>query len=360
MLKKRRKTRKIKLGNVEIGGNSPISVQSMTNTDTRDVKSTIEQIKRLENAGCEIVRVAVPDMEAAKRLAEIKNNITIPLIADIHFDYRLALESIKQGVDGLRLNPGNIGSLTKVKQVVENAREKNIPIRIGVNAGSLDKKLLDKYGGVTPAALVESALEHINYLEKLNYTNLKISLKASNIELMFHAYKLLAEKVDYPFHIGVTEAGTVLTGAVKSSVGITLLLNEGLGDTLRVSLTGPPEKEVQVGYDILRCLGLRERGVQLISCPTCGRCGIDLQALAEEVEKRTSGIQKHLKVAVMGCPVNGPGEAREADVGIAGGKEKGLLFSKGKKLKTVPQNQLVDELMKEIDKILDEGKEEES
>jgi (E)-4-hydroxy-3-methylbut-2-enyl-diphosphate synthase len=353
LLKKRRESKKIKVGNIEIGGNSPISVQSMTNTDTRDYKNTADQIHKLTEEGCEIVRVAVPDMEAASNLGKIKDNISIPLIADIHFNHKLALESIKQGVDGLRLNPGNIGSFEKVKKVVENARDRCIPIRIGVNAGSLEKTILDKYNGITPEAMVESALSHINYFEKLNYTNIKVSLKASNIKIMISAYKLLAEKVNYPFHIGVTEAGTAFTGAVKSAVGITLLLREGLGDTLRISLTGPPEKEVKVGYDILKSLGLREEGVQIISCPTCGRCNINLQELAEEVEKRTVKINKPLKIAVMGCIVNGPGEAKEADVGIAGGKNNGIVFVKGKKLKTVPQDKLLEELMLQINKIID-------
>ncbi len=357
MLNKRRESKKIKLGNIEIGGNAPISIQSMTNTDTRDYKSTVEQIYKLTDAGCEIVRVAVPDMESAYNLKKIKDNIAIPLIADIHFDYKLALESIKEGVDGLRLNPGNIGSFEKVRSVVDRAKDKNIPIRIGVNAGSLDKKMLEKYNGVTSEAMAESALSHINYLERLNYTNIKVSLKASNIKLMLKAYKILAKKVQYPFHIGVTEAGTIFTGAVKSSVGITLLLREGLGDTLRVSLTGPPEKEVKVGFDILRNLGLRKEGVQIISCPTCGRCNINLQELAEEVEKRTIKIQKPLKIAVMGCIVNGPGEAKEADVGIAGGKNKGIVFVKGKKVKTVAKENLLDELMFQINKVIENNEE---
>jgi len=320
----------------------------MTNTDTRDAAATIKQINELAAEGCEIVRVAVPDWEAAGALPVIVKNISIPLVADIHFDYRLALEAIKAGVDGLRINPGNIGGRNRVEAVAAAARERGIPIRIGVNAGSLEKRLLEKYGGVTPLAMVESALNHIKILEDLNFDNIKVSLKASNLRLMIEAYRLLSEKVDYPLHVGVTEAGTLCYGTVKSALGIGILLNEGIGDTIRVSLTGHPRHEVRVGYDILKALGLRRRGVEVISCPTCGRTQIDLIRIAEEVEERLRRLDKPLKVAVMGCAVNGPGEAREADVGIAGGKGEGLLFRKGRVIRKVPQDRLVDELIKEI------------
>lgn len=347
----RRETRPIFIGNVQVGGDAPVSVQSMTNTDTRDAPATVLQILELEEAGCEIIRVAVPDREAAEALPAILSKINLPLVADIHFDYRLALEALKAGVHGLRINPGNIGGRNRVEEVVAAARERRVPIRIGVNAGSLEKTLLQKHGGVTADALVESALGHVHILEDLCYPEIKISLKASNIMLMLGAYRLLAGKVDYPFHIGVTEAGTLRAGAVKSAVGIGILLNEGIGDTLRVSLTGHPRHEVRVGYDILKALGMRQRGVELISCPTCGRTRIDLIRIAEDVEERLQRLDKPLKVAVMGCVVNGPGEAREADVGIAGGRGEGLLFRKGEVIRKVPEDRLVEELLKEIEKI---------
>lgn len=348
---KRRKTKPVFVGKVQVGGGAPVSVQSMTNTDTRDVVSTIEQINRLARYGCEIIRVAVPDWEAAQALPAILRGINIPLVADIHFDYRLALEAVKAGVDGLRINPGNIGGRKRVAAVVAAARDRRIPIRIGVNAGSLEKELLEKYGGVSAYAMVESALRHINILEEMNYSEIKISLKASDITTMLDAYRMLAERVDYPFHIGVTEAGTLRYGTVKSAVGIGILLNEGIGDTIRVSLTGNPCDEVRVGYDILKALGLRQRGVEIISCPTCGRTQIDLIRIAEEVEEKLQFFNKPLKVAVMGCVVNGPGEAREADVGIAGGKGVGLIFRKGKIVRKVPEDRLVSELLKEIERI---------
>jgi (E)-4-hydroxy-3-methylbut-2-enyl-diphosphate synthase len=345
----RRKTRPVFIGKVQVGGGAPVSVQSMTNTDTRDAAATVEQINQLAAGGCEIIRVAVPDQEAAAALPAILRGISIPLVADIHFDYRLALEALKAGVDGLRINPGNIGGRSRVEAVVKAAKERDVPIRIGVNAGSLEKDLLQKYGGVKSEALAESALRHINILEKLNYTHIKISLKASDVPLMLEAYRILAEKVDYPFHIGVTEAGTLRAGTVKSAVGIGILLNEGIGDTIRVSLTGHPSHEVRVGFDILKALGLRRRGVELISCPTCGRTQIDLIRIAEEVENKLQSLDRPLKVAVMGCVVNGPGEAREADVGIAGGNGVGLVFRKGEVVRKVPEDRLVEELLKEIE-----------
>lgn len=347
----RRNSVVIKVGNVAIGGQSPISVQSMTNTDTRDIIKTVEQIKELTAVGCEIIRVAVPDMEAAAAITEIKEKISIPLIADIHFDYRLALQAMENGVDGLRINPGNIGSDLKVQRVVEMAKAKAIPIRIGVNAGSLEKSLLEKYGHPTAEAMAESALKHISILEKLNFRQIKVSLKASNIPLMIKAYQILGEKVDYPLHVGVTEAGTVQGGTIKSSVGIGALLAQGIGDTLRVSLTGHPVHEVKVGFEILKALGLRKRGAEIISCPTCGRTKIDLIPLAEAVEKYLEKVDKPIKVAVMGCVVNGPGEAREADIGIAGGKGEGLIFKKGEVIRKVKEEELLTTLLEEIEKL---------
>ncbi|MFA4884577.1 MAG: flavodoxin-dependent (E)-4-hydroxy-3-methylbut-2-enyl-diphosphate synthase [Desulfotomaculaceae bacterium] len=345
----RRKTRPVFIGKVQVGDGAPVSVQSMTKTDTRDAVATIAQIKQLALDGCEIIRAAVPDREAAAALPAILKEASIPLVADIHFDYRLALEAIKAGVAGLRINPGNIGGRDKVEEVVKAASEKGIPIRIGVNTGSLEKEVLERYGGITAGAMAESALRHIDILEKLNFFNIKISLKSSNVPLMVDAYRLLADQVDYPFHIGVTEAGTLRSGTVKSAVGIGILLNEGIGDTIRVSLTGNPGHEVRVGYEILKALGLRRRGVELISCPTCGRTRIDLIRIAGEVEERLQSLDRPLKVAVMGCEVNGPGEAREADVGIAGGKGTGLIFRKGEIVRKVPEDRLVDELLKEIE-----------
>lgn len=316
----------------------------MTNTDTRDVEATVNQIKSLEESGCEIVRSAVPDMEAAEKLRDIKDLINIPLIADIHFDYKLALKSIESGCDGIRINPGNIGSDDKVKKVIDAAKQNGCAIRIGVNAGSLEKELLKKYG-VTAEALVLSAGRHIDFFEKNNFNNIKISLKASSVPLTIKAYQIFSEKYDYPLHIGVTEAGTVFTGSIKSSVGIGAMLAMGLGDTLRVSLTGDPVQEVRVGWEILKSLGLRKRGPEIISCPTCGRTEINLIELAEKVESVLSSFKAHVSVAVMGCPVNGPGEAREADYGIAGGKGNGLLFKKGVIIKKVKEENLLNELI---------------
>ncbi|ACV63944.1 1-hydroxy-2-methyl-2-(E)-butenyl 4-diphosphate synthase [Desulfofarcimen acetoxidans DSM 771] len=350
---RRRKTRVIRVGQVAVGGDAPVSVQSMTNTDTRDAAATARQIRELALAGCEIVRVAVPDEQAAVALKEIKNGINVPLIADIHFDYKLALQAIRAGVDGLRINPGNIGSRSKVAEVVRAAGDAQVPIRIGVNAGSLEKELLDKYGNITAQAMVESALGHIGILEDLNFSDIKISLKASDIPLMLEAYRLLADRVDYPFHIGVTEAGTLRSGIVKSAVGIGALLAEGIGDTLRVSLTGDPLHEVKTGYEILKALGLRQRGIEFISCPTCGRTQIDLIRIANEVEDRLQFVDKPLKVAVMGCSVNGPGEAREADIGIAGGRGAGLLFKKGRTVRKIEEADLVEELIKEVENMLE-------
>lgn len=348
----RRKTRQIAIGNVKIGGGAPISVQSMTNTKTTDTKATVAQIKALQNAGCDIVRLAVPDMAAAENIANIKAQADVPLVADIHFDYRLALTAIEQGIDALRINPGNIGDEERVKAVVTAAKAKHIPIRIGVNAGSLDKKLLAKYGKVTAQALVESAMQHVRILEKLDFHDIKISLKAHDVPLTIEAYRLMSETVDYPLHLGITEAGTVNTGIIKSAVGIGALLAEGIGDTFRISLTGDPVNEVKVANEILKALGLKEYGPTLISCPTCGRCNIDLPSIAAKVEQRLDGITKPLKVAVMGCVVNGPGEARDADIGIAGGKGEGLLFRKGEIIGKVPEDKLVDALFAELDKIV--------
>lgn len=349
---KRKMTRQISIGDVKIGGGAPISVQSMTNTKTTDTNATVVQIKALVDAGCDIVRVAVPDMSAAENIYNIKNQVDVPLVADIHFDYRLALKAIEQGIDALRINPGNIGDEERVKAVVEAAKIRNIPIRIGVNAGSLDKKLLAKYGKVTAEALVESALEHIRILEKLNFYDIKISLKAHDVPLTLDAYRLMSETVDYPLHLGITEAGTVNTGIIKSAVGIGALLAEGIGDTFRISLTGDPVNEVKVANEILKALGLKEYGPTLISCPTCGRCNINLPSIAEKVEQRLSGITKPIKVAVMGCVVNGPGEARDADIGIAGGKGEGLVFRKGEVINKVAEDKLVDALFEELDKLI--------
>jgi len=346
---KRRQTKPVYIGKVRVGGGAPVSVQSMTNTDTRNITATISQINELAACGCEIIRVAVPDREAAEALPFILKGIDIPLIADIHFDYRLALAAIRAGVDGLRINPGNIGGRERVKEVVAAAQDRELPIRIGVNAGSLEKDLLERDGRVTAAAMVESAMRHISMLEEFNFTSIKVSLKASDIPLMLEAYRLLAGLTDYPFHIGVTEAGTVRYGTIKSAVGIGILLNEGIGDTIRVSLTGDPRHEVRVGYDILKSLGIRRRGAEIISCPTCGRTQIDLVKIAGEVEEKLQYLDKPIKVAVMGCVVNGPGEAREADIGIAGGKGAGIIFRKGKVIKKVVEEKLVEELLKEIE-----------
>lgn len=348
---KRRKTIQLHIGSVPVGGDAPIAVQSMTNTPTQDAEKTLAQIGRLAAAGCDIVRCAVPDESAVTGLKKICEKSPLPVIADIHFDYRLALGALAAGVAGLRLNPGNITEQEKVAAVVEKAKENNIPIRIGVNGGSLPKDLLIKYGHPTPEALVEAAWQHIRILEKLDYHNIKVSLKAHDVPLTLAAYRLLAEQCDYPLHVGITEAGTVHSGIIKSAVGIGALLAEGIGDTIRVSLTGDPVEEVRVGREILKALGLRNYGPTLISCPTCGRTQINLEKLALAVEEYLRNITKPISVAVMGCVVNGPGEAREADVGIAGGKGEGLLLRKGEIIKKVPEDRLLVELFAEIDKI---------
>lgn len=345
----RKKTKTIYVREVPIGGENPIAVQSMTKTDTADIKSTTKQIKSLEALGCEIIRLAVPDMNAVKAFGKIKKSISIPMIADIHFDWRLALEAIREGADGLRINPGNIGAKWKIKEVVTAAKERGIPIRVGVNAGSLEKELLRKYGHPKPEALVESAGRHIEILEELSFTNIKVSLKASEVLKTIEAYRLFSERYNYPLHIGVSEAGPPPRGIIKSSVGLGILLSEGIGDTIRVSLTAEPEEEVRVAYGILRSLGLRKRGVDIISCPTCGRCKIDLKGLVAKVEKRLRDIDKPMTIAVMGCVVNGPGEAREADFGIAGGRGRGILFKKGKILKKLREEELLDALLEEIE-----------
>ena len=357
---KRKKTRMIHIGPVAIGGGAPISVQSMCNTKTNDPKATVAPIKTLQAAGCDIVRLAVPNMQAAKNLHNIIAQVNVPLVADIHFDYKLALEAIEQGISALRLNPGNIGGEEKVKAVVKAAKAHNVPIRIGVNAGSLDKKILAKYGGVTPEALVESAMQHVKILEALDFHDMKISLKAHDVPLTLAAYRLMSETVDYPLHLGITEAGTVNTGIIKSAVGIGALLAEGIGDTFRISLTGDPVVEVKVANEILKSLGLKEYGPTLIACPTCGRTSIDLPAIAAKVEAKLAAIKDSIDVAVMGCVVNGPGEARGADVGIAGGNGEGLIFRKGEIIRKVPEAVLVDELFKEIDAILEERHKNES
>ena len=347
----RKKKRLVNIGGVWIGGDKPIAIQSMCNTDTRDVKSTVNQILSLEEAGCEIIRVAIPDMEAAQAVGEIKKQIHIPLVVDIHFDYRLALESMRQGADKVRINPGNIGDRDRVKQVVDLAKERHIPIRIGVNGGSLEKNLLQKYGSPTADALVESALGHVRILNELDFYDTVVSIKVSDVPTMLKAYQKFDEISDIPLHIGVTEAGTLMQGTIKSSVGIGALLAQGIGDTMRVSLTDDPVEEIRAAYSIQKVLGMRKEGATLVSCPTCGRTRIDLIPIANEVEKRIQNIKKPIKVAVMGCAVNGPGEEREADIGIAGGDGVGIIFSHGEILRKVPQDKIVEELMKEIEKL---------
>jgi (E)-4-hydroxy-3-methylbut-2-enyl-diphosphate synthase len=348
---KRKDTRQIKVGNIFIGGDSSVKVQSMTNTDTRDVVATVSQILKLEEAGCEIVRCAVPDMEASEALGKIVKQIHIPLVADIHFDYRLALNSIKNGIAKLRINPGNIGSNDRVKAVVEAARESGVPIRIGVNSGSLQKDILQSYGKVCPEALVASALRHVEILEDLNFFDIAISVKSSDVIQNIESYRLLSQKVDYPLHVGVTESGTAWRGTIKSSVGIGALLAEGIGDTIRVSLTDDPVEEIRVGREILKALGHLEDGIEFISCPTCGRTQIDLISIAKEVEGRLSNLNKKITVAVMGCAVNGPGEAVRADIGIAGGNGQGLIFKKGQIIRKVKEEELVEALIKEIENL---------
>ncbi len=351
---KRRISRQVFIGTVPIGGGAPVVVQSMTNTDTRDSRATIDQVRRLEEAGCEIIRVAVPDQEAADQLRSIKRAIRIPLIADIHFDFRLAISAMHSGADAIRINPGNIGGPEKVKRVIDVAKERSIPVRIGVNSGSVEKDLLAKHGHPTPAAMVESAMRHIRFFEENDFRLIKISLKSSDVISTIESYRLLAQHTDYPFHLGVTEAGTVVSGAIKSALGIGFLLLEGIGDTLRVSLSADPEEEMFVAYSILRALRLRQRGVELVSCPTCGRTEIALIPLVEKAEAMLKKIRTPLKVAIMGCVVNGPGEAREADVGIAGGRESGILFKKGERVEKVPEPELLNRLMTEIEQMTGE------
>ena len=342
-------TKKIRIGNVTIGGGSPILIQSMTNTKTEDVEATVAQIRALTAAGCEIIRCAVPTMEAAAALRDIRRQISIPLVADIHFDYRLALAAIENGADKIRINPGNIGSRERVRMVVDACRERQLPIRVGVNSGSLEKELVEKYGGVTAEGLVESALDKVRWIEDEDYDNIVVSIKSSDVLMCAKAYELFSEKSDYPLHVGITEAGTLLAGSIKSAVGLTLILTKGIGDTVRVSLTGDPVDEVRAARQILRSLGLRRGGVEVVSCPTCGRTQIDLIGLARRVEAMTADMALDLKVAVMGCVVNGPGEAREADIGIAGGKGFGLLIKKGEVVRKVPEDELLDALREELE-----------
>lgn len=337
------------VGEVPVGGDNPIVVQSMTTTDTRNVTSTVKQIIQLQEAGCEIARVAVIDEEAAQAISKIKQGTSIPIIADIHFDYRLALSSVKAGCDGLRINPGNIGAKSKVEEVVKICQDNKVPIRIGVNAGSLDKNIYRKYGRICSQAMVDSAMENIKILEDMGFQDIKVSLKASSVPLSVDAYRIMAEMVDYPLHLGITEAGTIPRALVKSAMGLGILLDEGIGDTIRVSITSDPVYEVWAAYEILRSAGLRERGIELVSCPTCGRCEIDLFKIVEEVDEKIRFLDRNLKIAVMGCIVNGPGEARDADIGIAGGRGLGILFKNGEIIRKIPENQLVDELIKEID-----------
>ncbi|MEK7221007.1 MAG: flavodoxin-dependent (E)-4-hydroxy-3-methylbut-2-enyl-diphosphate synthase [candidate division NC10 bacterium] len=355
----RRPTRQIRVGKVPVGGGAPIPVQSMTKTDTRDVQATVDQIWALEAAGCEIVRVAVPDADAAAAVPRIRSQIRIPLIVDIHFDYRLALLCLEGGVDCLRINPGNIGPTWRVREVTKVAAERKVPIRIGVNAGSLEKHLLQRFGEPTPEAMVESALFHIRILEELNYPEMKISLKSSDPRMMIEAYRLLADQVPYPFHLGVTEAGTAFSGAIKSAVGIGTLLAEGIGDTIRVSLTEDPTEEVRAGFEILKALGLRKRGLNVIACPSCGRVEIDLMGVTKEVERRLAAlnINRSLTVAVMGCAVNGPGEARGADIGIAGGNGVGILIKRGQIVRKVKESELADVLVEEVKALAAQGEE---
>ena len=345
---KRRKTRSIRVGNLEIGGNAPISVQSMTNTDTKNISDTVSQIKRMEKEGCELVRVAAPDLESCYSLPLIKKEINIPLVADIHYDYKLALKSIELGVDGLRINPGNIKNVEKLKLIIKSAKERNLPIRFGINSGSLDKNILKKYKKVTPQALVESAVNIIKILDELDYHNIIFSIKSTNIINTIEANNIFSSKYDYPLHLGITEAGPPFQGIIKSSVGIGSLLFQGIGDTIRVSLTGDPVEEIKVGYEILKALHLRQRGPDLISCPTCGRCKVDLSKIVRKVERQIRNINKPLTIAIMGCMVNGPGEAKEADIGVAFDKEKGILFKKGKIIAKSSDKIIIRRLLEEI------------
>lgn len=346
----RKNTRVVNIGGVLIGGNNPIAIQSMTNTKTEDVSATVNQILRLEEAGCEIIRCAVPTMEAAEAIGEIKKRVHIPVVADIHFDYRLAIAAMENGVDKIRINPGNIGSPERIKAVVDAAKEMNIPIRVGVNSGSLEKNLVEKYGGVTAEGIVESALDKVKIIEDMGYDNLVISIKSSDVMMCVKAHELISEKTDYPLHVGITESGTVMTGSIKSAVGLGLILGQGIGDTIRVSLTGDPVEEIKAAKTILKTLGIRQSGIEIVSCPTCGRTSIDLIGLAQKVEKLAADYDNlNLKLAVMGCVVNGPGEAREADLGVAGGKGEGILIKKGEVVKKMPEAELLSALKYELD-----------
>ncbi len=347
----RKKTKEVKIGNRIIGGHNPILIQSMTNTPTKDTEKTISQILELEKAGCEIVRVTVPDMDSAVAIEKIKNSINIPLVADIHFDYKLALAVMERGIDKVRINPGNIGNMEKITQVTNMAKEKNISIRIGVNSGSLEKEIVEKYKGVTPQGIVESAMNHVKILENLDFENIVVSLKASSVPFSLETYKLASEMCSYPLHVGITESGTIGTGSIKSAVGIGAILSQGIGDTIRVSLTGDPVEEIKCGKNILKSLELRTFGPTIISCPTCGRTEIDLISIANEVEKRCKDMKKNIKIAVMGCVVNGPGEAKGCDIGIAGGNGVGIIFKDGEVLKKVKENELLESLMAEVNKL---------
>lgn len=344
-------TKQVKVGNVLVGGGAPVSIQSMLNIPASDIENSVKQAVRLEEAGCEIIRIAIPNMEAVRLIPALKENVKMPVVADIHFDYKLAIESVAAGVDKIRINPGNIGGTDRVKAVVDACKPKEIPIRIGVNSGSVEKEILAKYGSPTAEALCESALYHASLLERLDYTNIVLSMKSSNVKTMVDAYKLAAEKCNYPLHLGVTEAGTERMGIIKSSAGLGALLLQGIGDTIRVSLTADPVKEIYAAKDILKALDIRKDGVQFVSCPTCGRTKIDLISIATEVENRLRDCNKNIKVAVMGCAVNGPGEAKEADIGIAGGNGVGLIFKKGEIIRKVPEDKLIEELIKEVEKL---------
>lgn len=352
----REQTKVVQIGGCKIGGGNPIAIQSMTNTKTEDIDATVKQILALEKAGCDIIRCAVPTMEAAKALARIKQQIHIPLVADIHFDYRLAIAAMENGADKIRINPGNIGSKERVQAVVDTAKERNIPIRVGVNSGSLEKEIVEKYGQVTAEGLVESALDKVAMIEEMGYDNLVISIKSSDVLMCIKAHELIAKQTNYPLHVGVTESGSLIAGNIKSAIGLGNILYQGIGDTIRVSLTGDPVEEIRSAKLILKSLGLRKGGVTVVSCPTCGRTQIDLIGLAGKVEKMVSDLDLDIKVAVMGCVVNGPGEAKEADLGIAGGKGEGLLIKKGEVIAKVPEDQLLDALKTELDKIAKKGK----
>lgn len=347
---KRKKTKVVKIGDVLIGGDNPIRVQSMTKTDTEDVKGTLNQIKSLKEVGCEIVRVAIPTEEAVQAFKEIKKKSPLPIVADIHFNYRLALKAIEFGADGIRINPGNIGSKERVREIAKLAKERGIPIRIGVNSGSVERSLLQKYGSATTDALVESVMNNVKLLEDFDFYDIKISVKASDIERTVESYRRISELIDYPLHIGITESGTLFTGTVKSAIGIGILLYEGIGDTIRVSLSAPPEEEVKVGWEILKALGLRKRGIEIIACPTCGRLEVDLLPIVSEIEKKVSSIDKEMKIAIMGCVVNGPGEAGEADLALVCGKGVGLIYKNGKLLRKVKEKMMVEEFLEEIHK----------